>query len=497
MSAVYNIEPPPTAKVVLNTTAGDIQLELFAKQTPLASRSFLQHCLDGYYNGTIFHRVVPGFIVQGGDPTGTGFGGESGLEDGATFPAEFHSRLKFNRRGLLGTANGGDKDDNGSQFFLTLGDTPELQGNHTMFGRVAGDTIFNVLKMADAELVEDTERPLYPTKVVSAEILVNPFEDMVKRERVAKTTQDEKPKKKVKRKAGKALLSFGDEEGAEAPVIKKPKFNAKLVAGDILDPPASKSKTSKPPQATKAASPSPSIPIRKPVSIAPPPRRSSDSPSPSPTPSPSPEPVSRRENALKKTEDEIAALKASLRRTGPETVAVKEKPKTALESLIPSTSVRGRKRGGASTASADEARSLALFNAFKTKLDTAEEKVAPEPKTANGSHHKQEQADGDADDDEEAALCDLHFIANCKSCSNWAAEEEESDDDEGFMSHTLSFAKDRLGKSLEWKRKNEEELVVVDPREKARELGVEKGAKGDKKGREWDKRRDKGKERAR
>src|ERR1700761_2831956 len=182
MASVYNLEPQPTAKVVLNTTSGDITLELFAKQTPLASRNFLQHCLDGYYNGTIFHRLVSNFIIQGGDPTGTGSGGISAINDGEPFQDEFHSRLKFNRRGLLGMANEG-KDSNGSQFFLTLGATPELQGKNTLFGRVEGDTIYNLMKMAEAELVEGegSERPLYPTKVTGAELLVNPFEDMVVR----------------------------------------------------------------------------------------------------------------------------------------------------------------------------------------------------------------------------------------------------------------------------------------------------------------------------
>src|ERR1700761_9674832 len=122
MSNLYNLEPHPTAKVLLQTTSGDILLELFAKQTPLASRNFLQLCLDGYYNDTIFHRLVPGFIIQGGDPTGTGEGGEA-IYDGGLFADEFHPRLKFNRRGLLGMANSGTKDDNGSQFFLTLGKT--------------------------------------------------------------------------------------------------------------------------------------------------------------------------------------------------------------------------------------------------------------------------------------------------------------------------------------------------------------------------------------
>ena len=93
MSALYNLEPQPTAKVILHTTTGDLLLELFAKQTPLASRNFLQHCLDGYYNGTIFHRLVPNFVIQGGDPTGTGHGGESALDGGSEFADEVHTRL--------------------------------------------------------------------------------------------------------------------------------------------------------------------------------------------------------------------------------------------------------------------------------------------------------------------------------------------------------------------------------------------------------------------
>ncbi|TKC42488.1 hypothetical protein EI555_004736, partial [Monodon monoceros] len=85
-----------------------------------------------YYDNTIFHRVVPGFIVQGGDPTGTGTGGESIY--GAPFKDEFHSRLRFNRRGLVAMANAGPHD-NGSQFFFTLARADELNNKHTIFGK--------------------------------------------------------------------------------------------------------------------------------------------------------------------------------------------------------------------------------------------------------------------------------------------------------------------------------------------------------------------------
>src|ERR1700760_2867665 len=109
MASVYNLEPQPTAKVVLNTTSGDITLELWAQQTPLTSRNFLQHCLDGYYDGTIFHRLVPGFILQGGDPTGTGSGGESiydggafsePRENGGIWPMEDRKGRNFGERGV-------------------------------------------------------------------------------------------------------------------------------------------------------------------------------------------------------------------------------------------------------------------------------------------------------------------------------------------------------------------------------------------------------------
>jgi peptidyl-prolyl cis-trans isomerase SDCCAG10 len=502
MSNLYNLEPQPTAKVLLQTTSGDIIFELFAKQTPLASRNFLQHCLDGYYNGTIFHRVVPGFIIQGGDPTGTGFGGESTFEDGAPFADEFHSRLKYNRRGLLGMANSGKKNDNGSQFFITLGETPELAGKNTLFGRIAGDTIYNVMKMADAEMAEEGgDRPLYPHKVTGAEILVNPFEDMEKRDRVARSkqsAQDRATKKKPKRKAGKALLSFGDdgdENGPSLPVVKKPKFNPKLVAAPepARAAKASSSTTnvdkdeSHTPKKSHTSSMHPTL--KRQSSLA---KSSKRSPSPESESSASslPAPASRKDQ-LNQAQAEIDALKASLRRPETAQETRKEKPKSALEAMIPPTSTRGRKRGAQNSSAGEEARTLALFKAFRNKLETADDPEDTTPAADDYTRNGAETAPAIApqgDEDDEAALCDLHFIANCQSCSNWTSQGQEDDETaDGWMNHTLSFEKDRLGKDLEWKRKNEEELVVVDPLEKARELGLEKVAKPkDKRStREW------------
>ncbi|KAB7494501.1 Peptidyl-prolyl cis-trans isomerase CWC27-like protein [Armadillidium nasatum] len=148
MSNIYIQEPPTEGKILLTTSAGDIDIELWSKEAPKACRNFVQLCLEGYYNDTIFHRVVPKFIVQGGDPTGTGTGGES-IYDGP-FKDEFHSRLRFVRRGLVAMANAGP-NDNGSQFFFTLGPCPELQNKHTIFGKIAGDTIYNLPRFEEGE----------------------------------------------------------------------------------------------------------------------------------------------------------------------------------------------------------------------------------------------------------------------------------------------------------------------------------------------------------
>ncbi|KAF2163526.1 hypothetical protein M409DRAFT_68447 [Zasmidium cellare ATCC 36951] len=479
MANLYNLEPQPTAKVVLNTTAGDLTIELFAKQTPLASRNFLQHCLDGYYTNTIFHRLVPGFIIQGGDPTGTGSGGISAINDGEPFQDEFHSRLKYNRRGLLGMANEG-KDSNGSQFFFTLDATPELQGKNTMFGRIEGDTIYNLMKMADAEMVEGegSERPLYPTKITGSEVLVNPFEGMVARAREAPRSKGEEVKtqiKKRKKPAGKNVLSFGVEEGEEdpAPVVKKVKANPKLVVVEEEEP-AKVEKVQK----NKAPKPREEEPEVEAETEAPKPVKQKPVAEESEDEAEDEEPGDRRQKALDKTNAEIEALKASMKRkvdTGPKE---KEKPKSALEAMIPSTSTRGRKRGKV----ADERGAMDMFKAFKQQLDGL---PAEAPQTNGTTKQPESKENGHAAEptttepvDEEAELCDLHFIANCQSCKSWDEDKpdgeanEDGDDDPGWMAHTLTFAKDVLGKDLEWKKKMEE-IEVIDPREKARAIKEE------------------------
>lgn len=521
MSSLYNLEPQPTAQVLLETTSGDILLELFAKQIPLASRNFLQLCLDGYFTGTTFHRLVPGFIIQGGDPTGTGEGGEA-IYDGGLFDDEFHSRLKFNRRGLLGMANSGRKNDNGSQFFLTLGPTPELEGKNTMFGRVEGDTIYNLMKMGEADLVDGgrVERPLYPTRITGAEVLVNPFEGMVRRVVKAKGEiggEKKEEKKKGKKKVSKKLLSFGVEDGEdEALVPVKEKFNPKLINADSAPHTDGRTNghatvTGKGPEKTirRKASRSKSPP--RPLNPDPEfqlPLPNNEKPSRSTSTSPEPPVVEKVSTLLERTNAQIAEMKASMKRNVPAVPKVQVRKRSALEQMIPGHATRGRKRKqGVNADAPKDVRTLDILNAFRTKLEKAHPEIEISESPTQELDHKEEPmlSDGKRNvvlDEEEAELCDLHFIAQCQSCQAWdkqASQNALADDDngDGWMSHALSFEKDRLGKDLTWKRKNEEELVVIDPREKTKNIIEEHRAKkvarhGGNSSRAWDRDREKG-----
>ena len=527
MSALYNLEPQPNAKVLLTTTSGDITFELFAQQTPLTSRNFLQHCLDGYYTNTIFHRLVPGFIVQGGDPSGTGYGGEStygsdergngrgGLED------EFHSRLKFNRRGLLGMAN-----DNGSQFFFTLGETRELQSVNTMFGRVVGDSIYNLVRIGEGEIGVG-ERPIYPTKITGTEVLVNPFENMVARAPKIRIAIGEEKKEAVKKGKGKkkgpkVLLSFEDGEGeGDVPLVARAKFNTKLVSGGgivrndavlngvqgstmagINDSNTNTSIRTMERAVQQKVLHSPSPPrITSPNRETQLPLPNDEKPSRPPPVSTKPDQVEKVTSLLDRTNAQIAELKASMKRNIPVAHITSERKKTALEQMIPENSTRGRKRKAGGNGA--DAQSFKMFRAFRTKLEKAPPEVEPSvspPSEVNGKEIQNDNGKPPTEDgDEEAYLCDLHFIANCQSCQSWdkhfsAHAEAEEDDDKGWMSHALNFEKDRLGKDLTWKKKNEDELVVIDPREKAKEILGEQRAKKmvNKVGKAWDRDRDSG-----
>lgn len=117
----------------MKTNMGVIELQLFANEVPKTVENFVGLITKGYYNGVTFHRVIDDFMIQGGDPTGTGSGGQSFF--GASFEDEFVDTLRHSEPGILSMANAGP-NTNGSQFFITLVPTPWLDGKHTIFGKV-------------------------------------------------------------------------------------------------------------------------------------------------------------------------------------------------------------------------------------------------------------------------------------------------------------------------------------------------------------------------
>ena len=124
------IDPKKKYKAHMETDKGTMVIELFADKTPKTVNNFVFLSRENYYDGVIFHRVIDNFMVQGGDPTGTGRGGP-----GYKFADEFDASLKHDKQGILSMANAGP-GTNGSQFFITHGPTPHLNGKHTVFGQV-------------------------------------------------------------------------------------------------------------------------------------------------------------------------------------------------------------------------------------------------------------------------------------------------------------------------------------------------------------------------
>jgi peptidyl-prolyl cis-trans isomerase B (cyclophilin B) len=130
--------------ITINTSKGPINIRMFAGDTQVTCASFLNLASRGFYDGITFHRVIPNFMIQGGDPTGSGMGGP-----GYKFECECKPHLKHDKAGILSMANAGP-NTNGSQFFITHGPTPHLDGKHTVFGEVtAGQDVVDAIVQGD------------------------------------------------------------------------------------------------------------------------------------------------------------------------------------------------------------------------------------------------------------------------------------------------------------------------------------------------------------
>ncbi len=148
--------------VTFQTNLGTMRAEIFQDKAPATAKNFLTLVQKGFYNGLIFHRVIPGFMIQGGCPQGTGTGGP-----GYTIPDEFHSSLKHDGPGILSMANAGP-NTGGSQFFITVAPAPWLNGKHAIFGRLVGgqevaQKIVNVSR-------DGQDRPRTPVRIEKATV---------------------------------------------------------------------------------------------------------------------------------------------------------------------------------------------------------------------------------------------------------------------------------------------------------------------------------------
>ena len=147
--------------VVFETTQGSFEITLKPDLAPKTCENFLGLVKSGYYQGTIFHRVIQDFMIQGGDPTGTGTGGQSIWNK--NFADEFSPSLKFDRKGLLAMANRGP-NTNGSQFFITTAPTPWLNQKHTIFGEVTNG--YDIVEKIELVKKGPGDRPIEPQKII-------------------------------------------------------------------------------------------------------------------------------------------------------------------------------------------------------------------------------------------------------------------------------------------------------------------------------------------
>ncbi|KAJ7330533.1 cyclophilin-like domain-containing protein [Mycena albidolilacea] len=451
---------PTNGRVIIDTTVGEIDIELWAKETPKTCRNFITLALEGYYDNVIFHRVIPGFLVQTGDKTGTGGGGESIY--GEPFEDEIHPRLRFAHRGIVAMANNGTKNSNDSQFIITLDRADELHGKHTLFGRCMGDTVYNVMKIGEMEIGEN-ERPVYPPKIKSIRIVDNPFDDIVPRitaaekraqqrarEEAQREREEEARRKGAKKNVG--LLSFGEDEDT-APVTFTKKA---IVRPDLVDDP----------QAAAVAVPDFAS---KPTAAAAPTKRTVDD-----TP------------ALSKKNEDITKIRE---KHAKEAASSADSRKTEISKMEAEIRSLARRRGGGDD-SDDELEAMRKAKKGKT-TSYLEEELARYAK-GKGLH-----ARGKRRKDESEVLAALSSFRG--KLAGVAVEEEmpglreegedggegasgkdgkdgggapklgydedpgmEVDDDAGFMGHALRFPKDDGEESI----KAERDYEVIDPRQR-------------------------------
>jgi peptidyl-prolyl cis-trans isomerase SDCCAG10 len=372
-------------------------------------------------------------------------------------------------------ANSGEKDDNGSQFFITLSATPELERRNTLFGRIAvGDTIFNALRIGDLE-VDKLDWPVHPPRILTIEVTENPFNDIVPRsteaERLERQRQleAEKAKAVVKKakKRNKALLSFGDEEPEDTQIKTKIKSVYDL---DGPQEPAPPPKRNEPPKAISRETVDLTAPPAT-IDLTAPPVHSKPI-----IVSPSPDPASPRKPTVS-VEDQIAALKSELkglknkRPSEEEDLESSKRSKNFLQDEISRYMSSGRAIIG------KRSRRHRREDDTLSKLSQFERKILGAPT---------EKPSGPIEDVESEA-CELHNVPGCMSCFDRFGEQPDDDDPKSLWGHKLVFAKDVFGKDEKFRvQRQGEDLEVIDPRERAKDFAaMEKQSRGPKTTKVW------------
>jgi peptidyl-prolyl cis-trans isomerase-like protein 2 len=190
---LQQLKPTKKGYLRLHTSLGDLNVELHCDLVPKTCENFMALAEYGYYTGTKFHRSIKNFMLQGGDPTGSGKGGASVF--GPTFEDEIVPNLLHDGRGVLSMANSG-KNTNGSQFFILYKSAPHLNYKHTVFGKVVGG--FEVLTLMEKIATDDEDRPVQDIEITGATVFVNPYTELIEEEKEKKKKAEvaEKNKKK-------------------------------------------------------------------------------------------------------------------------------------------------------------------------------------------------------------------------------------------------------------------------------------------------------------